>query len=412
MRVSDVRSKPAYTATPAKVAKPEGGTLPTLQVLRALPRTWASRGAIRAFTRQYRYIFPCARPPPNSYKEQPVAHRQDMATKRTTFTFIDLFAGIGGMRIAFEMAGGTCVFSSEINEQSRKTYEANFGDTPSGDIREVRASSIPDHDILVAGFPCQPFSLAGVSKKRSMNMGDGFHDSEQGLLFFEILRILKAKRPHAFLLENVKNLRFHDKGKTLKYMIRRLELMGYRVKSTVIDASSVVPQHRERIYIAGFLDQEDFAFPTFSGKKPKLKNILLKSVPQKYTLTNGVWAALKRHAKRSRDKGYGFGYGIADLNGTTRTLSARYHKDGAEILIKQAHSNPRRLTPKECARLMGFPKNFDMPVSDVQAYRQLGNAVVPPVVEKIAVLMRKKIQQRHMRTHIKKHTRILEMNVS
>lgn len=315
------------------------------------------------------------------------ARRPDMATRRSKFTFIDLFAGIGGMRLAFEKAGGTCVFSSEINDQSRKTYEANFGDVPYGDIREVRASSIPDHDILVAGFPCQPFSLAGVSKKRSMNKGDGFQDTEQGLLFFEILRILKAKHPRAFLLENVKNLRFHDGGKTLKYMLRRLELLGYHVNSAVIDASSLVPQHRERIYIVGFLDQTHFEFPIFSGKRPKLKSILLRSVPQKYTLTNGVWAALKRHARRSRNKGYGFGYGIADLNGTTRTLSARYHKDGAEILIKQANSNPRRLTPKECTRLMGFPKNFDMPVSDVQAYRQLGNAVVPPVVEKIATLM-------------------------
>lgn len=333
-----------------------------------------------------------------------------MATRGPKFTFIDLFAGIGGMRLAFEKAGGTCVFSSEINEQSRKTYEANFGDAPSGDIREVRASSIPDHDVLVAGFPCQPFSLAGVSKKRSMNKGDGFQDSEQGLLFFEILRVLKAKRPYAFLLENVKNLKSHDGGKTFKHMVSHLERLGYHVNFDVIDASSMVPQHRERIYIVGFLDQTDFKFPTFSGKKPKLKSILSKSVPQKYTLTNGVWAALKRHAKRNRAKGYGFGYGIADLNGAARTLSARYYKDGAEILIQQANTRPRRLTPKECTRLMGFPKNFVMPVSDVQAYRQLGNAVVPPVVQKIAALMAKKLSiSKYKHTPHRHHNRILEV---
>lgn len=315
------------------------------------------------------------------------------------------------MRLAFENAGGTCVFSSEINEYSRKTYEANFHDTPSGDIRDVRTSSIPDHDILVAGFPCQPFSLAGVSKKRSMDIGDGFRDPEQGLMFFEILRILKTKRPHAFLLENVKNLKSHDGGNTFKYMIKRLERLQYRVKFAVIDASSVVPQHRERVYVVGFLDQSDFKFPTFSGKKPLLKHILANSVPQKYTLTNGVWAALKRHAKRCRDKGYGFRYGIADLNGVSRTLSARYYKDGAEILVQQTNSNPRRLTPKECMLLMGFPKNFIIPVSDTQAYRQLGNAVVPPVVQKIAVLMAKELSTtlRTRRRPLKKqHRHILE----
>lgn len=317
--------------------------------------------------------------------------RSDTDTRKPQFTFIDLFAGIGGMRLAFENAGGTCVFSSEINEHSRKTYEANFQDMPSGDIRDVRTSSIPVHDILVAGFPCQPFSLAGVSKKRSMDIGDGFRDPDQGLMFFEILRILKTKRPRAFLLENVKNLRSHDGGNTFKYMIRRLERLRYRVKFAVIDASSVVPQHRERVYVVGFLDQSGFEFPTFSGKKPMLKTILANSVPQKYTLTNGVWAALKRHAKRCHDKGYGFRYGIADPNGVSRTLSARYYKDGAEILVQQTNSNPRRLTPKECKLLMGFPRGFKIPVSDVQAYRQLGNAVVPPVVERMAVLMAKEI---------------------
>lgn len=308
------------------------------------------------------------------------------------------------MRLAFEKAGGTCVFSSEINEQSRKTYKANFGDTPSGDIREVRTSSIPDHDILAAGFPCQPFSLAGVSKKRSMAKADGFQDPDQGQLFFEILRILRAKRPQAFLLENVKNLRYHDGGETFEYMRKRLERLHYDVHYEIIDASAMVPQHRERLFMAGFLGSSSFKFPRFTGKKPKLKKILSKSPSEKYTLTNGVWAALKRHADRNRENGNGFGYGIADLNGTSRTLSARYYKDGAEILVDQGDDNPRRLTPYECKALMGFPKNFDIPVSDSQAYRQLGNAVVPPVVKKIATLMAKEISApMHVHTCPKQH---------
>jgi len=316
-----------------------------------------------------------------------------MNTRRPKFTFIDLFAGIGGMRLAFEKAGGTCVFSSEINEQSRKTYEANFHETPSGDIRKVQLTSIPRHDILVAGFPCQPFSTAGVSKKRSMSKADGFQDHDQGKMFYEILRILRAKRPQAFLLENVKNLRHHDGGKTFKCIRTSLEELGYDVDYDVIDASVVVPQHRERIFIVGFLYLHNFKFPKFVNKQPALKKILLKSPPKKYTLTNGVWTALKRHAKRNQKNGNGFGYGIADLDGASRTLSARYYKDGAEILVAQAGDNPRRLAPTECKALMGFPKSFKMPVSDTQAYKQLGNAVVPPVVKKIAVIMAKEITQ-------------------
>lgn len=326
-----------------------------------------------------------------------------MVAQKSKFTFIDLFAGIGGMRLAFEKAGGTCVFSSEINEQSRKTYEANFHETPAGDIRKVQSASIPSHDILVAGFPCQPFSIAGVSKKRSMAKADGFQDHDQGRLFYEILRILRAKCPRAFLLENVKNLQHHDGGKTFDRMFTSLKMLGYDVHHEVIDASAVVPQHRERIFIVGFLDPHNFTFPKFINKKPVLKKILLKSPPEKYTLTNGVWMALKRHAKRNRENGNGFGYGIADLNGASRTLSARYYKDGAEILVAQTGDNPRRLTPIECKALMGFPKNFKMPVSDVQAYRQLGNAVVPPVVKKIATLMAKEISTRHIYKHSTKH---------
>lgn len=312
-----------------------------------------------------------------------------------SFTFADLFAGIGGMRLAFEKAGGRCVFSSEWNEQAKQTYFANFGEMPAGDVTKIKASDIPDHDVLLAGFPCQPFSIAGVSKKRSLNRPDGFDDETQGTLFFEIERILKEKRPRAFLLENVKNLLNHDEGRTFKIILKVLEeKLGYRVHYKVIDARYVVPQHRERIFIAGFSDPLDFEFPQFIERKMAVKDILEKKVGRKYTLTDGVWSALKRHAANSRKKGNGFGYGLTDLNGISRTLSARYYKDGAEILIpKGGNKNPRRLTPRECARLMGFSDSFKIVVSDTQAYRQFGNALVVPLVSEIAKAMIKTLQE-------------------
>ncbi|MEM2159737.1 MAG: DNA (cytosine-5-)-methyltransferase [Candidatus Nitrosotenuis sp.] len=308
--------------------------------------------------------------------------------KKKPFTFIDLFAGIGGMRLAFERAGGRCVFSSEWNEHSRQTYFKNFGEMPAGDITKINASEIPDHDVLIAGFPCQPFSLAGISKKDSLKMPHGFDDETQGTLFFDIVRILREKKPRAFLLENVKNLKSHDKGRTFKIIERKLRNLGYDVHHKVIDAKNIVPQHRERIFIAGFLKPTTFEFPEMPKRSPKLKSILEKNVPKKYTLTDGVWRALKRHAARSSKNGNGFGYGLANPDGISRTLSARYYKDGAEILISQGRKkNPRRLTPRECARLMGFPASFKIHASDNQAYKQLGNAVVPPLVEKIAELL-------------------------
>ena len=293
--------------------------------------------------------------------------------KTKPFTFIDLFAGIGGMRLAFEAVGGKCVYSSEWNKYSQQTYEANYGDWPEGDITEINASDIPKHDVLAAGFPCQPFSIAGVSKKRSLGMPDGFEDT-QGTLFFDVVRILKERRPSAFLLENVKNLKSHDGGNTFRVIMRALRGLGYDVHSQVIDAKRVVPQHRERVFIVGFDSPTDFAFPDMPDAKPKLRDVLSRRVPEKYTLGDGVWRALQRHAANSKAKGNGFGYGLADRNGTTRTLSARYYKDGSEILIPQRNKNPRRLTPRECARLMGFPDTFQIPVSDSQAYRQFGNA--------------------------------------
>lgn len=308
--------------------------------------------------------------------------------QKAKFTFIDLFAGIGGFRLAFQNAGGKCVFSSDWDKYSRETYEANYGEEPAGDIRKVNIEEdIPNHDILCGGFPCQPFSLAGVSKKISLGRKHGFDDERQGNLFFEIAKILKAKRPKAFLLENVKNLLSHDKGRTFEIIYNTLtEELGYKVEYKIIDASSVVPQHRERIYIVGFLDHKvDFKFPDFPKDGPKLETILDSNVPAKYTLTDHLWNYLQGYAKKHAAAGNGFGFGMVRKGGIARTLSARYYKDGSEILIYQGEDkNPRRLTPKECAALMGYPKGFKIPVSDLQAYRQFGNSVVVKVVEKIA----------------------------
>ena len=301
------------------------------------------------------------------------------------FTFIDLFAGIGGMRIAFEKSGGRCVFSSEWNKFSQQTYEANFGDVPDGDITKIKARDIPNHDILVGGFPCQPFSIAGVSSKKALGRKHGFEDETQGTLFFDIVRIIREKKPRAFLLENVKNLKGHDKGNTFRVIMKKLrEELGYDVHYKIVDASSVVPQHRERIFIVGFRKPMDFEFPKLVDKRPKLNDVLEKNVDGKYTLTDGTWKALQRHKKMHSKKGNGFGYSMADRDSIAKTLSARYYKDGAEILIPQGKKNPRRLTPRECARIMGFPEKFKIPVSDNQAYRQFGNAVVVPVVKEIA----------------------------
>jgi DNA (cytosine-5)-methyltransferase 1 len=307
-----------------------------------------------------------------------------MARKRP-YTFIDLFAGIGGIRLAFENAGGKCVFSSEWDKMAQLTYEANFGDLPAGDITEIEAESIPDHDILTAGFPCQPFSIAGVSKHKSLGNAHGFAHETQGTLFFDVARIIAAKRPRAFVLENVKNLVSHDKGRTFKIIQQTLEAeLDYHISHAVLDARTLVPQHRERIYIVGFRDPLAFEFPTLPDSKPKLSDILEKGVDEKYTLTDHLWNYLQNYAKKHQEKGNGFGFGLADLQGVTRTLSARYYKDGSEILIPQRGKNPRRLTPRECARLMGYPESYKIVCSDTRAYKQFGNSVVVPVVEHIA----------------------------
>lgn len=309
------------------------------------------------------------------------------------YTFIDLFAGIGGMRLAFESAGGRCVYSNEWNKYSQQTYYANFGVQPDGDITKVSAESIPDHDILVAGFPCQPFSIAGVSKKNSLGRATGFEDKTQGTLFFDVCRILKAKRPKAFMLENVKNLCSHDRGRTFKIICESLLELDYRVFYQVIDGKEYVPQHRERIIIVGFDaqrygDRVDFHFNLNPPERqPIVRDILQKEVDDKYTLSDKLWTYLQNYAVKHREAGNGFGYGIAPLNGISRTMSARYYKDGSEILIEQEGKNPRRLTPRECARLQGFPDTFKIPVSDTQAYRQFGNSVVVPLMTDVAKLV-------------------------
>ena len=302
------------------------------------------------------------------------------------FTFIDLFAGIGGFRLAFQELGGKCVFSSEYNYFAQKTYEANFGEVPFGDITKINEKEIPDHDILIAGFPCQPFSIAGVSKKNALGKNHGFKDETQGTLFFDIARIIDEKKPKTFLLENVKNLVSHDAGRTFQVISNTLRELNYNIYYKVLDGKYFVPQHRERIVIIGFSKdyfkgKEEFQFPEMPQANYKIADILEKKPDAKYTLTDHLWEYLIQYSEKHRAKGNGFGYGMTDLNGISRTLSARYYKDGAEILIPQTDRNPRRLTPRECARIQGYPDKFLIPVSDNQAYRQFGNSVVVPLMK-------------------------------
>ena len=324
------------------------------------------------------------------------------------FTFIDLFAGIGGMRLAYESAGGHCVYSNEWNKYCQKTYFENFGEQPDGDITKVDATSIPLHDILVAGFPCQPFSIAGVSKKQSLGRATGFEDKTQGTLFFDICRILKAKRPKAFMLENVKNLCSHDRGRTFKVITESLDELDYKVFFQILDGQNFVPQHRERILIVGFDCRRygkniNFSFNiTPAAHKPVMRDILDSDADDKYTLSDKLWEYLQKYAEKHKSAGNGFGYGIADPNGVSRTLSARYYKDGSEILIAQKGKNPRRLTPRECARLQGFPENFKIPVSDTQAYKQFGNSVVVPLMSNVAKLVHSKMTELDAQTDTKK----------
>jgi len=315
------------------------------------------------------------------------------APENPKFTFIDLFAGMGGFRLAMQAQGGKCVFSSEWNAYSQKTYFSNFGDMPFGDItKEVTKSFIPEKfDILCAGFPCQPFSIAGVSKKKSLGRETGFKDKTQGTLFFDVADIISRHRPKAFFLENVKNLTSHDKGNTFRVIYDTLKELRYSVHYLVMDGQTYVPQHRERIMIVGFDEdvyggKECFSFPEQHEATRSIKEILDPNIDPKYTLSDKLWTYLQNYAEKHRAKGNGFGYGLVDLNGITRTLSARYYKDGSEILIPQGEGkNPRRLSPRECARLMGYPDAYRIDrVSDVQAYRQCGNSVVVPLITAVS----------------------------
>lgn len=325
--------------------------------------------------------------------------KKEEPPKEAEFTFIDLFAGIGGMRIAYERAGGHCVYSNEWNKYSQQTYFANFGEQPDGDITKVEAKDIPDHDILVAGFPCQPFSIAGVSKKQSLGRATGFEDKTQGTLFFDICRILKEKRPKAFMLENVKNLCSHDRGRTFKVITESLNELDYEIFYSVLDGQNYVPQHRERILIVGFDRKRygsdiEFEFNLNPPKhKPVMSDILETDPDDRYTLSDKLWDYLRDYAAKHKAAGNGFGYGIAEPDGISRTLSARYYKDGSEILIAQKGKNPRRLTPRECARLQGFPDSFVIPVSDTQAYKQFGNSVVVPLMSNVAKLVAEKMAE-------------------
>lgn len=301
------------------------------------------------------------------------------------FTFVDLFAGIGGTRLAFQQEGGHCVFSSEWDRPACRTYFENFGEHPEGDITKIDAFDIPQHDVLVAGFPCQPFSIAGVTKHRALGNKDGFEHPTQGTLFFEVVRILKESRPRAFFLENVKNLVTHDRGTTFNVILATLrDELGYDVHHAILDAQRIVPQHRERVYIVGFRRPTQFTFPQLCASSTAVADILEPRAHRKYTLTRHLWQYLQEYALKHRAKGNGFGYCLVDVNGASRTLSARYYKDGSEILIPQAGKPPRRLTPRECARLMGFPDSFAIPVSDTQAYKQFGNSVVVPLANAVA----------------------------
>jgi len=334
---------------------------------------------------------------------------------RTSFRFVDLFAGIGGLRAGFESIGGQCIFTSEWDKYAQITYRANFGaEHPiAGDILQIPSEHIPPHELLLAGFPCQPFSIAGVSKKNALGRPHGFACETQGTLFFEVARILRHHAPAAFLLENVKNLVTHDGGRTFRTIMKVLrDELGYHVHSRVLDARGFVPQHRERIFIVGFRDRTDFSWDDVvlpdPAHGPRLRSILHAEdqpqsaeppytdargrVSRRYVLTDHLWQYLQAYATKHHKKGNGFGFGLVGPDDVARTLSARYYKDGSEILIRRRRGAPRRLTPRECARLMGFDRpgraNFRIPVSDTQAYRQFGNSVVVPVVEAVARAMR------------------------
>lgn len=306
--------------------------------------------------------------------------------EKGTFTFIDLFAGIGGFRLAMQGCGGRCVFSSEWDQSAQETYARNYGERPFGDItKEENKAAIPEYfDVLCGGFPCQPFSLAGVSARMSLNKKHGFEDKTQGTLFFDIMQIVRKHHPKVLFLENVKNLVNHDEGKTFKVIKEAIEAEGYSFNYRVIDASPLVPQKRLRCYMVCVRNGEQFTFPKIEGEEKKLASILEKNVPASYTISDGLWAGHQRRTRNNLARGTGFTAFTADLNKPAHTLVARYYKDGKECLIPQNGRNPRMLTPRECARLQGFPEWFILPTARSKAYKQMGNSVAVPVLREIA----------------------------
>lgn len=311
------------------------------------------------------------------------------------FRFIDLFAGIGGFRLALQAQGGKCVFTSEWDKHAKHTYALNFGETPFGDIRQFTGQNIteaeikkliPDHDILAAGFPCQPFSHAGVSARSSLGQSHGFSCEIQGTLFFDLVRIAKAKRPRVLLLENVRNLENHNKGDTFKRIRHTIENdLEYSFDYQIIDSSPLVPQKRVRCYMVCLRDKgEKFNFPEIVGPSLALGDFLEDDPAEKYTISNRLWLGHKKRTQRNLDRGAGFTAFEADLSKPAHTLVARYYKDGKECLIPQADKNPRMLTPKECARLQGYPPGFLNHPTDTHSYKQFGNSVAVPVVTAVA----------------------------
>ncbi len=313
--------------------------------------------------------------------------------KNPKFTFIDLFAGIGGFRLAMQKEGGKCVFSSEWDENAQKTYFANFGELPFGDITKDEIKKIiPDKfDVLCAGFPCQPFSLAGVSARNSVNREHGFADKTQGTLFFDIMQIIHDKQPRIVFLENVRNLVNHDKKKTFAVIKDALESEGYSFNFRLIDASPLVPQKRVRCYMVCVKNNDPFEFPTVSGDPIPLSAILEKNVDPSYTISDGLWAGHQKRTERNLNRGTGFTAFVADIDKPAHTLVARYYKDGKECLVPQKGKNPRMLTPRECARLQGFPENFILPLARSIAYKQMGNSVAVPVLNYIASSISKQL---------------------
>ena len=310
------------------------------------------------------------------------------------FKFIDLFAGIGGFHLALESLGGECVFASEIDDKARRTYHDNFGIFPFGDIRDITGAdkndemvrwSIPNHNILAGGFPCQPFSLAGVSSRNSLGLAHGLKDTTKGTLFFDICRIVEIKQPDVIFLENVRNIISHDKGNTFKVIKKAIkEELGYSFFSTILSSETLVPQRRKRCFIVAFKENVDeFKFPVLDGPSKALSTILENDVDEKYTLSDRGWAGHKRRNERNKLKGNGFSAVEADLSKPSNTIVARYYKDGKECLVPQIGKNPRMLTPRECARLQGFPESYIMHPTRSAAYKQFGNAVTVPLIKEI-----------------------------